>query len=57
MPRPACTVTAVAGNVLSGVEVPSTIRSIDCGSTWAAAKAAFAAWIARSDVNSPSAAI
>ena len=31
MPSPACTETAVAGKVLSGVEVASTIRSIDCG--------------------------
>ena len=29
MPSAACTETALAGNVLSGVEVASTIRSID----------------------------
>ena len=29
MPRPACTETALAGKVLSGVEVASTIKSID----------------------------
>ena len=43
MPSPACTETAVAGKVLSGVEVASTIRSIDCASTPAAASAARAA--------------
>ena len=31
MPSASCTATAVAGKVLSGVEVASTIRSIDCG--------------------------
>ena len=40
MPSPACTDTAAAGKVLSGVEVASTIRSIDCASTWALASAA-----------------
>ena len=29
MPRPACTATAVAGKVLSGVDVASTIKSIE----------------------------
>ena len=33
MPSAAWIATAVAGNVLSGVEVPTTIRSIDCAST------------------------
>ena len=46
-----------AGKVLSGVEVASTIRSIDCASIPALASAARAAWIARSEVNSPSAAM
>ena len=43
MPSSACTETALAGKVLSGVEVASTIRSIDCASTWACASAARAA--------------
>ena len=43
MPSPACTDTAVAGKVLSGVEVASTIRSIDCASMPASASAARAA--------------
>ena len=57
MPRPAWTETAAAGKVLSGVDVASTIRSIDCASTPAAASASRAAAIAMSDVFSPSAAI
>src|ERR1700712_106449 len=57
MPRAFCTDTAVAGNVLSGVEVASTIRSIDCASTPASARAASAALIAKCEVNSPSAAM
>jgi hypothetical protein len=57
MPRPAWTETAAAGKVLSGVEVASTIRSIDCASTPAAVSASRAAAIARSDVFSPSAAM
>ncbi len=40
MPSPACTVTALAGNVLSGVAVASTIRSIDGASSADAASAA-----------------
>jgi len=43
MPSSACTATAVAGKVLSGVEVASTMRSIDCASTPALASAARAA--------------
>ena len=43
MPSPVWTATAVAGNVLSGVEVASTIRSIDCASMPALASAACAA--------------
>jgi hypothetical protein len=43
--------------VLSGVEVASTTRSIDCASTPAAASAARAAASAMSDVVSPSAAM
>ena len=46
MPSPFCTATAVAGKVLSGVEVPSTIRSIDCASIPASANAARAALMA-----------
>ncbi len=57
MPSPFWTATAVAGKVLSGVEVASTIRSIDCASTPALASAARAALIARCEVNSPSAAM
>jgi hypothetical protein len=57
MPRPACTVTAVAGKVWSGVEVASTIRSIELASTRALASAARAACSARSEVSSPAAAI
>ena len=57
MPSVACTVTAVAGKVLSGVEVASTIRSIVGASTCASASAARAAAIARSEVSSPSAAM
>ena len=45
--------TALAGNVWSGVEVASTIRSIDDASTLAAASAAFAASSAISEVSSP----
>src|ERR1700743_3366049 len=56
MPSSFCTATAVAGNVLSGVEVASTMRSIDWASTPALASAARAAFIAKCDVNSPSAA-
>ena len=40
MPSAAWTATAVAGKVLSGVEVASTIRSIDCASMPALASAA-----------------
>jgi hypothetical protein len=57
MPRSACTSTAVAGKVLSGVEVASTIKSIDCASTPAAASAARAAASAMSEVVSPFAAM
>ena len=57
MPSPACTATALAGKVLSGVEVASTIRSIDWASTPAAASAARAACSAMSEVVSPSAAM
>ena len=57
MPRPAWTATAVAGKVWSGVEVASTMRSIDCASTCPAASAARAAASARSDVISPGAAM
>ena len=46
MPSAAWTGTAVAGKVLSGVEVASTMRSIDCASTLASASAARAARIA-----------
>ena len=53
MPSSACTATAVAGKVLSGVEVASTIRSIACASMPACASAARAAWIAMCEVNSP----
>ena len=49
--------TAVAGKVLSGVEVASTIRSICCASMPAWSSAARAALIARCEVNSPSAAM
>ncbi len=56
MPSAACTVTALAGKVWSGVDVASTIRSIDDASTLAAASAAFAASTAMSEVNSPVAA-
>ncbi len=56
-PSPACTDTADAGNVLSGVEVASTIRSIDCASTPAAVSAARAAASAMSAVVSPFAAM
>ncbi len=57
MPSAACTVTALAGKVWSGVEVASTIRSIDWASISAAASAARAAAMAMSDVVSPSAAM
>src|SRR6476661_2566790 len=57
MPSPFCTATAVAGKVLSGVEVASTIRSIAWASSPACSSAARAALIARCEVNSPSAAI
>jgi hypothetical protein len=57
MPRPAWTETAVAGKVLSGVEVASTIKSIDWASTPAAASAARAAASAMSEVVSPFAAM
>jgi hypothetical protein len=57
MPRPACTVTAVAGKVWSGVEVASTIRSMLEASTWALISAARAACSARSEVSSPAAAM
>src|SRR6266481_972010 len=43
MPSPCWTATAVAGNVLSGVEVASTIRSIACASSPAFSSAARAA--------------
>jgi hypothetical protein len=56
IPSAACTATAVAGNVLSGVEVASTSRSIVDASVFADASAALAAAIARSEVISPSAA-
>src|SRR4030081_1422130 len=52
MPSPACTDTALAGNVLSGVAVASTIRSIDGASTWDAASAAFGALLARAGEDS-----
>ena len=57
MPSAAWIATAVAGNVWSGVEVPTTIRSIDCASTLALSSAARAAFRPRSEVNSPSAAM
>ena len=57
MPSPAWIATALAGNVLSGVEVASTTRSIDWASTPAAASAACAALMPMAEVVSPSAAI
>jgi hypothetical protein len=57
MPSPSWTATAVAGNVLSGVEVATTIRSIDCASRPASANAARAALMPRCEVNSSSAAM
>src|SRR6478609_9285925 len=57
MPSPYWTATAVAGKVLSGVEVATTIRSIACASMPAWSRAARAALIARCEVNSPSAAM
>ena len=57
MPRLFCTVTALAGNVLSGVEVASTIRSMSAGCNPALSSAFRAAAVARSEVSSPSAAM
>ena len=51
MPSAACTVTAVAGKVLSGVDVASTMRSMLVGSMSPEASAARAAATARSEVS------
>src|SRR5262245_13592456 len=51
MPSPAWIETALAGNVLSGVAVPSRMRSIACASMPAWASAACAALRPMSDVT------
>ncbi len=56
MPRPACTMVAVAGNVRSGVDVARTMASMSSGSSPASSSAARPARIARSEVYCPSAA-
>ena len=56
MPKPVCTFVAVEGNVWSGVEVASTIVSMSFAEMFAFFKAFMAALMARSEVNSSSAA-
>ena len=57
MPSAACTCVAVAGKVLSGVEVATMMRSMSPASSPASSSAARAAGCARSEVVSPSAAM
>ena len=57
MPSRACNLTAVDGKVSSGVAVASTIRSRSLPLMPARSRARRAAWNARSDVSSPSAAM
>ncbi len=56
MPMALCTVTAVAGKVWSGVAVATMSVSMSAPVRPASARAARAAWAARSEVISPAAA-
>ena len=55
MPSLCCTMVAVEGNTMSGVEVATMIRSTSCACLPAAASACRAAWAARSLLPTPGA--